>query len=472
MPSKGVDYWGFTSDPGFSIQYKFPSDEGEHHKHFYDNSFTEMYHGNYQLSWDDIPPWPWDLYGRYTWTASLNDSEVASKYAKINPLTGNMDDGGGGLTVMLETPSIITDDYTVCYGFYDAGSGVGDSLTDQDQSYVYFTKNYSNWMKLLVAEVSGAGDKPFTTWALPGVHDAGMFDPTEFISLLSNADWFDLLPVLAIPITLSESEATRAIINLAFTQKDNIATMLEIGIRYFDFRPGYNADIGSADLYHQHNVIPGYPYASFLSDVAAFLAANPSEIVVVSANNQGFYTADAAAMTPTVEVIGDYLATALKGQTLTTGDVTDLASSYNTLIQENKRLIFLNQLGNTGDPTKYDSYTLDPTAYITTDVTTIIGALNQMNSAGQAAYDYTVLQVQGTAQATSGAAESAIFTLSDASSPLMSTKANFDNSTYPWLMANVANNFLTSQLIVYLNDFGDNALVNTAFRTTALRMQK
>ena len=55
-------------------------------------------------------------------------------------------------------------------------------------------------------------------------------------------------------------------------------------------------------------------------------------------------------------------------------------------------------------------------------------------------------------------------------SPLMSTKAVFDNSTYPWLANNALGNFSANCLLVLLNDFVDNALVKHAIEITRKRI--
>jgi hypothetical protein len=93
-----------------------------------------------------------------------------------------------------------------------------------------------------------------------------------------------------------------------------------------------------------------------------------------------------------------------------------------------------------------------------------------VNKAHQAGYDYTVLQMQGTATQVSGVVVPSILAWSDASSPLLSTKASFDVATNPWLLANVSKNLSNSQLVVFLNDFVDNCMVNTAITVSKQRM--
>jgi len=89
--------------------------------------------------------------------------------------------------VMPSTPSLINPGFALSYGFYDSGSGIS-GLTNQDQSYVYLTGSRATWMGDLVKALgSNLSDKPFNVWALPGAHDAGMFDTTFLDTILTNS---------------------------------------------------------------------------------------------------------------------------------------------------------------------------------------------------------------------------------------------------------------------------------------------
>lgn len=55
-------------------------------------------------------------------------------------------------------------------------------------------------------------------------------------------------------------------------------------------------------------------------------------------------------------------------------------------------------------------------------------------------------------------------------SPLMSTKADFDHSIYPWLVNNAPDNFSSNSLLVFINDFVDNALIKHAIDITRKRI--
>lgn len=465
MISKGVDYYAYLSSSPFNVKFQIPSDWGKSSQTVTCTSVAQMFQGNFQITENDIGIL--EHTGRYQWTASQNSNSLANRYVEIAPSTGSM--GSTNMGTMLQTPSLIGSNYALSYGFYDAGPGWG-SLTNQDQSYVYLTDNYSNWMGDLATAIPTTLDKPLSTFALAGAHDAGMFDMSYVATILKNPDFLALVnAVLGFAVAqLAPPVVLRALTNLAVTQKDNITTMLDLGVRYFDFRPGYCYPRLNDELYHQHNFIPGYPYASFLNDVLNWLQAHPNEIVVVSANFQGFHSDD---MKPSVDTLNTYLTNALAAtgtqNTIVPGDKNDLQTSIRNLIAAKKRLIFLNQVGAPDDASKYDSYN---DSYETTNVSNIITALNGMSASGQSAYVYTVLQLQGTATATSGGIFTSIASMSDASSPLMSTKPGFDHSTYPWLQQNVATTFQKNQLIVFLNDFADNALVSYGIGITKQRM--
>ena len=112
---------------------------------------------------------------------------------------------------------------------------------------MYLTGNYSEWMRDLANEHPEFLDKPLNVLALPGAHDAGMFETFNFKRLLENEDFVNKLNSrLANPLARKSMDFSdigdyleRIVINMACTQKDNISTMLDLGIRYFDFRLGF-----------------------------------------------------------------------------------------------------------------------------------------------------------------------------------------------------------------------------------------
>jgi hypothetical protein len=465
--SKGVDYYAYLDANGqFSAIFTKPADDSKGSQSFTLGTAGVMQGGNLQIDGDDIR---WDeSTGRYRWEARKGSTVLAARYAEISPSSGFLGDTDMGK--MLKTPSQFGSDWAVSYGFYDSGNGKLSGLTNQDQSYVYITRDQSAWMGELARTLGSAfTDKPFAVFALPGSHDAGMFDPKLLGNLIGSTAFLALLsPAIGMILAgLTLPQINRAAINFGMTQKDNITDQLKLGVRYFDFRPGRCA-VPFTGVYHQHAVIPGYPYQQFLEDVLNFLKNHPSEIVVVSANFQGFAQ---DRMKPSVSELDGLLAAAQEATgtktTIVPGDKNSLRTPYKDLIAAGKRLIFLNQIGAGDDASKYDSYT---DAYKTTDVNAILQALEEMTSSGQSNCDYTVLQLQGTATGLSGGQFASIATVSDASSPLLSTKPGFDSKTYPWLEANVASRLSPEKLLVFLNDFADNALVSTAIAVTKQRV--
>jgi hypothetical protein len=461
--SKGVDYYAYL-DPTmpFAGQVSKPINKAASTQTF-PLTPGSMQHGNLQIEDSDVP---WLDNGRFSWQVQLGAPIVASGYAEISPFSGNLGDSSMGN--MLGTPSQFdfNQGWAVSYGFYDADSSKAGVLTNQDQFYAYATRDLSTWMSNLYKESGGNLD--FQTLVLPGAHDAGMFDPTMLTTVAGSAAFLGLLGgALGFAVSaLATPMVIRGAINFAFTQKDNVTSMLNLGIRYFDFRPGYCcAGIASGSLtttlYHQHLFVPGYPYQSFLVDVLNWLKAHPTEIVVINLNHQGFAS---DSMIPTLDVLNQVLSDAQAAtgtqQSIVPGSYGDI-NLYREMLGANKRLIFLNQFGYPSDTVKWDSYSDD--LYKTTDVNNILTALKNMNPLNKPAQScYTVLQVQGTATGASflGNASKA-FTLSDTSSPLMSTKPGFDNQTYPWLVDNLATIApVANELIVILNDFADNALTN------------
>lgn len=427
----------------------------------------------------------------YSWETSSSTEPTQSKSNSLNNSNGNV--ASGEMTDMMNMPSITGTDYAISYGFYDAAVELGDLLKNH-QCYVYYTDSHQHWMKDLVGNKS----VPFHQFILPGVHDSGMNTLETCAGILKQA------PVAAVEKALNKicpvlhlgtdivNEALLAIRNIAITQKDSFTTMLDLGIRYFDFRPGkLQKDIQSLapkispdTLFHQHNFIPGAKYEDFLTELLTWLNNNPNEIVVVSCNTQGMMSSD---MHPTQADLDAVLETVrtntgISKSDLITGNQDDLNQAYNKLITAKKRLIFLNQIGSEPATNKYDSY--NDSLYGTMNPQNIITALDAMNKSTEEEqvknkqgvnvnkYTYTVLQIQDTAtNEIKRVTLPSLLTNSLASSPLMSTKGKFDHVTLPWLLEKVNVNLSNKFLTVVLNDFGDNATVSHCIEICKQRMQ-
>lgn len=460
--SKGVDYY-FINSSQFDLNAEAKNtDGGASLKSIAIGPSPTITSGNCQITWE----FPYvDPYGSFKfWTTTTNPAQSFDE--SINAVTGNT---SGPLDNMMKTPSVIRSDFALSYGMFDAGTGSGTGLTNQDQIYAYLTAPQKGWMGTLAAENPQVNTAPLASFVLPGAHDAGTFDLAQVDTLCSTADgilalgavllsWFPGASILA---SLAAIKLKGVIVGEAVTQKDNIGTMLDLGCRYFDFRPGYAPSELQGilpDVYHIHNVIPGQALDAFFHNVLSWLMSNPTEIVVVSLGTAGFH--DHSTMDPTSETLQAKFTAAQQAtgaSAIQIGSSDNLKTSYADLIAGNKRIFFLNEPSLKWYPAKkYDSYT---DAYQTTDSKVIIAALQAMTQSGQVGSDYTVLQLQMTATGQNEVENVLALadSLSNAYEPLMSTKPMIDSNTYPWLLKHVGA-LSDDNLLILLNDFVDNAL--------------
>ncbi len=473
MVSKGVDYYGFIDNDGLpgttTVEFTGPQVGSTL------TSSQNFRKNNLQIESSKLPWYEFD--GDFTWTAAMMPGGlIAAKKNRISTVTGNLQ-YGSQMTNMLSMPPIRSQQGALIdYGFYDAGDG-SSGLTNQDQSWVYCTRDFSHWMGDLAAHYPQVHDKQFHNFALPGAHDAGMMTMDTVNALLSSPQSKALLAAIALfnPILMAAIMAVagnsvpQVIMNASMTQKDTVADMLMLGCRYFDFRPGtmYSEIPGVPGRYHQHLVIPGIAYVGFLTDLLRWLQDHPTEIVVVSCNTQGF--AEASMRPSPQDLEADWNAAVQRSgvRTIKAGDASSLSWSYDDLITGGVRVIFLNQIDQRNpESSKYDSY--DNAAYATLTPGPIIERLDQMTSKGQEDDTYTVLQLQGTASNAIG--YQGFVSKSWTSSPLMSTKALFDTATLPWVTRVGRNNLKAQKLVVLLNDFIDNATAYIAIHWTVARM--
>lgn len=380
------------------------------------------------------------------------------RYAQIAPLSGNL--GDSDMKVMLETPSIVTSEYAISYGFADAGTGRAH------QCYAYITASQERWMDLLRYQQPKTRDVPFNAFVLAGAHDAGMYrlglDPLVILSRLTDDDTLKILLASSDKrvadfarglAKLKQSDKVsppsrvqiqRIMSNFALTQKDSTKVQLQLGTRYFDFRPGHHVWDPQSELHHQHAVIPGCSLATFLAEVNDFLRAHPGEIVVTSFSNSAF--ADPDRMTPRDGEVARAVAAAF-GKEIVVGNDADLKKTYGTLILENRRFIALKH----GDLKS----TYNENANKAVEPDGIVKYLNALEINQNKGY---VVQLQGTASDASFLDKVRTpLTFSDASSPLLYTKARFDYVLYPWVKANYKR-FSGKNLLVLLNDFSDGNL--------------
>lgn len=478
MPSKGMDLYGFTPENDLPVSFDIKQPGSSHTTTINDTTPGTIFTRHIEVNTD----LPFHVSGDYAMSAA-----GVNRSCEVNGFTGNI--SNSNMNNMLGNQQAqISNNAVVSYGFYDAGSGYGDvSYTSHHQNYACIgDANRPDWMAKMVANNKNAGTKPFSAFVLPGAHDAGMNTSQNISELVSNVKNFSVIAsvlfgslalmlgvavgaIIAVLSVATNSLIERVIINLSITQKDTITNMLNLGTRYFDFRPGYNARIegvpvASGDgLYHQHNMIPGMAFNDFLRETVAWLKAHPGEIVVVSLGFSGFYN---DAMKPTADTLKQAINAALSGSGITYGGPSDTSTSYNDLIKANKRLLFLNNGVGFNDASKYDSYSDGAYATLTPDP--ILNQLKNMQHKPQNGAAYTVLQLQGTASAVSALWPKLATCTSDATSPLLMTKAYFDCTTYPWAEQNLAS-FDSKYPVVILNDFVDPHMSHIAEGATLLR---
>lgn len=485
--SKGIDCYAFTATSQFSVVLKSRGSSDE----VFNSAGKMQGVKHFEISEGDIG-W-FEHSGRFSMIAKQGDNELLAKYAEIAPLTGNLN--GSNMEDMLQTPSVVTNTYALSYGFSDTGKG------KSDQAYMYLTDNYSDWMGDLIKAMPDLKNKSFQTFALPGSHDAGMFTginsdaeardlvhklalkystPTVLAAAIAGTTAASAVAGAVAPITVpsalilagvlltlheTTSTSRRALINLAYTQKDDIRTQLGLGVRYFDFRPGYNAEFYKSDdkLRHQHLFIPGYEFDKFLADIVQFLSAHTHEIVVVNINFNGFFE---DSMKPSPETVATYITKALSNSLVLSGGQDDLTQTTASLLSSNKRLIILQE------SSKYlnDSYSDGP--YATDDPASVIAELKKTLELS-CGLKGTVLQLQATyvnkLKESKSDLVAGMITLSDATSPLLYTKAKFDHATHDWVAQNCNTNSARAGLLVFLNDFADNALTYLAITATKQR---
>ncbi|MES2449757.1 MAG: hypothetical protein V4610_04245 [Pseudomonadota bacterium] len=457
MVAKGIDYYLYSDSEDLRTDLGVPQ---IHRSHGPEANFKR---NNFQVQSGNIPD-PLNYTGRLEWVTTDRGNEMIRHWQNISSLDGNL--YTGTMHNMFNSPPRIGNP-TVCWGLYDAGSGKISGMTNQHQFYVYATRDQRRWMGDLAKRNPRVARGPFARFALPGSHDAGMFDMRAVRKVVHNPAF-----VLALGAAMGVAAAAlgpRAIANLAMTQKDNIRAQLDIGTRYFDFRPGWmhpaiRPFFGNT-LYHQHGLVPGYPYVDFLVDVLRWLEANPGEIVVVNPNTQGFA---ADAMRPTAYFERQALTTAIDrvkpARRIDIGMSVDLVRSYDALIRDNTRLIFSNEIQN--GSRFYNSWS---GAYATLRPAPIIKAFEGMKRDMPAGANHVVMQMQATATKIGAVVAASVVTSSDASSPLLATKPVMDAATNPWLRANAAKRLPPDHLLVFLNDFVDNCMVETAIQVTEQR---
>ncbi|GAA5991978.1 hypothetical protein JCM11641_005333 [Rhodosporidiobolus odoratus] len=428
---------------------------------------------------------------------------LLERTVKVNPLHGAAI--GANVVSTVDTPTIFHPDHdlAISYGFFDSG------IARAKQMYVYAARRSTTWLSALIEEDPRVLEVPLEKLALAGSHDAGMIGAMHpaLLQFLDRGDGSDIPSVaLALPfvrfliglVKTFGGSAARMLSNMSNTQKDSIRFQLEMGVRFFDFRPGYSlfdiVDEVKGELRHQHSIVPGVGYEMFLMDVLGFLAKNEREIVVVELKDDGFpFRSDifpdapspsssepplpplkpvAISMVPSSSELFAALSAAkasssLAAREVQVGSAKDLQRSIGELLEKNQRLIIIDriheeELKEAERWSRGDSYTHK--VYDTDNPLKVLAALNaaQAEAASRAARRElggmrgSIYQLQATPTAQLWADIGPSLSYSDAASLLVWSKARMDRVTYPWLAQRA---FVEAGLVIFLNDFVDPALV-------------
>ncbi|MEV4315343.1 hypothetical protein [Actinocrispum sp. NPDC049592] len=368
----------------------------------------------------------------------------------------------GPLADTFKTPTRFVDTprgkLAVSYGFGDtSGQHASDLL------YVTVTPVYSDWMGELVGAHPGLRDRAFSTFSLPGAHDAGMYGPGESIhttidALMGGA----IAPAMLIPLgpvgaaiaaLLAMGSALdllpTAVVNSAFVQKDDVKTLLDLGIRYFDFRPG--VPLGEDALAHIHSVVPGCELAVFLSQTLRWLEAHPTEIAVIRFSDDGIYHR----LLPNAAKVEDVVRESFDTSTIRRGGIGDLTRTVSDLLAGNTRLLMVRKDNYHGSWTS---------AYETDDVNVIKDKLATMKVQATGA-DQIALELQS-----SGTKDGLVLGAKNrAYGQLIKTKPVFRDTLYPWVRENAPKKFAQG-LLVLMDDFADGSLTRLAIDLTTSRL--
>jgi hypothetical protein len=471
MPSKGVQVYTYIAVQGCTVELSVPQQTVvKQALNVFSSDDLEVDAANISSFFDKD--------GRFTFNVSHNGTQLTEQWVEVNALTGLVSDGT--MTTIAQTPSILSNGILICYGFYVAGSGE-EGLPSRHQCYVTVTPNYAGWMGSVAPLGSPQAAKPFSQLVLPAVHDVGMNSMQNCDAVLQHAGGAVInlmLPGNKVLEALANDISSGAVMDiapnivasLAITQKDVLATLLQIGARYFEFRPAHcHKDILPVSplpdkLYFQHSAIPGMAYDQFLHDTVSFLVANPTEIVVVQLRWDGV---PAECARPTDKELSDYLNSALaisKGSVIA-GGLTDLQNAtISQLRSERKRLIMLNNVNSLSTYTDAGNATLNGDS-IVAEFQKLLTPQNE--TPGTA---FINIQCQATATNITGAVVYSILTASVSTSCLLSTKGICDSKTLPWVRANTTKVCKKGELVVIMNDFFDGGTADVAVALSRQRL--
>ena len=201
MPSKGVDFYGFVAE-GYELEVRKADagnkDNPDTVQHVKGNKPLGFFSNHYEINTNH---WSLRYEGELQFIAKKDGNQLFERSLRVNGDTGNINDED--LNNMM-IPSPTGDNYSFSFGLYDSDN----SDPNAHQVYACLTPNRKTWQSDFFKNVDKLQYK-LKDMVLPGSHDAGMYNR--------------MFP---------ESS------NMANTQKDTVGKQLELGARYFDYRPG------------------------------------------------------------------------------------------------------------------------------------------------------------------------------------------------------------------------------------------
>ena len=469
MPSKGISCYSYICVPGCQIEFSAPKASSlKSDLNVWGSVLLEVDKKNISGLFNFV--------GRFTFKVTRNGATITSQWVDIDSMTGNL--AGGTMKSMVDQVSYLSGDIIVTYMFYDAGAGTA-GLPNTDQCYVIVSPNNGNWMGQAAPPGTDQAKKPFSRFVLPAAHDMGMNSMQTSEAVLQHAGrpFINVLKEHSNAFTKLGDNVSEAVIisiapniiqGLAITQKDNLETVLEIGARYFEFRPAHlHSAVRSLNpvpdkLYFQHGPIPGMAYDQFLHDIVTFLASHPEEIVVVQLRWDGV---PAECAHPSDQELADVLNGALgvSNGSVIAGGLDDFQHlSTEELRAQRKRLILIQNVGT------YSTYTDAGNATLNGD--SIIAEFGQLSTDKQSGQAFTNIQCQATATNITAVVVYSALASNASNSCLLATKSICDNKTLPWIRQNALNKLKAEQLLTIMNDFFDGATADVGIQLSKTRL--
>jgi len=468
MPSKGVQAYTFISAPGCEVEYSVPGNQLTR------NELNTFFNDHFEVDKEHISGLHFS--GKFSFTVRKDGQELTTQYVEVNSVTGNLE--GGTMNVMAQQITINKGDVLICYCFYDAGAGFA-GLPDAHQCNVTVTPNHADWMGQVAAPGSPQAGQKFSKLVIPAAHDMGMNSmqtPDEliqkvggpFLETLKGAFKVFAEATAKVGTEVALKLAPNIISALAITQKDPLPNVLDLGARYFEFRPAHIFDkfkpyCGLPDeLYFMHGPIPGMLYKQFLSDVVSFLQAHSNEIIVVHLRWDGV---PGECAHPNDQELSDVLNGAV-GPTnggIHPGNLDDLLNrTIDELRQQGKRLIVIPPTDN------YSTYTDEGNATLNGD--SIIAEFEKLSPEVVGGKPFTNIQCQATASNIKDVIIHSVVASNVSNSCLLATKPICDSKTLPWIRQNAFGRLQPEQLTVIMNDFFDGATAEVAIGLSKERL--